>query len=81
MFAQVRDRIFRANHGMGAGPVEHWLRGQGKLTVQLTWDEDGWFAKVPELKGCMTQGDTLGEVLWMLDDAVHCWVEVTLEQE
>jgi predicted RNase H-like HicB family nuclease len=81
MFAQICDRIFRANHGTDAGPVEHWLRGQGELTIQLSWDGDGWFARVRELKGCMTQGDTFSEVLWMLDDAIHCWTEVTLEQE
>jgi predicted RNase H-like HicB family nuclease len=83
MFTQIRDRIFRSNHGQrspDAGPVEDWLRKHEGLTVEISWDETGWFAKVPELPGCMTQGDTISELLWMLDDAIHGWTEVTLEE-
>lgn len=29
----------------------------------------GWFAEVPELKGCMTFGDTQAEILELIEDA------------
>ena len=49
-------------------------------TIELTPDEDGaWFAAVPLLKGCMTQGDSREEALAMLDEARELWLETALE--
>lgn len=41
--------------------------------------EDGYVAYIPDLKGCITQGETRNEVLNMLEDAKACWIEVALE--
>jgi len=39
-------------------------------TIQLTPDKNGvWFASIPILKGCMTQGDNREHALIMLDEA------------
>lgn len=39
-------------------------------TIELTPDLDGyWFAKIPLLKGCMTNGESREDALIMLDDA------------
>src|SRR5579864_464988 len=47
---------------------------------ELIRNEDGtWFARVMELKGCMTEGNTKEEVLKNLDDAMKGWIEVALE--
>jgi antitoxin HicB len=39
----------------------------------------GWFARVVELPGCMTQGDTFEELGEMIEDAMRGWIETALE--
>lgn len=41
--------------------------------------EGGYVGYIPELKGCITQGETKEEVLAMLEDAKACWIEAALE--
>lgn len=49
-------------------------------TIMLIPDEDGvWFASIPLLKGCMTQGDSREDALIMLDEAKELWLETALE--
>lgn len=51
-------------------------------TIELTPDEDGvWFAEIPLLKGCMTQGDSRAEVLEMIDEAKMLWLETALAHD
>jgi antitoxin HicB len=50
-------------------------------TIELTPDEDGyWFAAIPLLKGCMTQGESREDALVMLDEAKKLWLETALEE-
>ena len=50
-------------------------------TIELTPDEDGvWFASIPLLKGCMTQGDSREDALVMLDEAKALWLETALAE-
>lgn len=50
-------------------------------TIELTPDEGGvWFASIPLLKGCMTQGDSREEALVMLDEAKALWLETALDE-
>ncbi len=39
----------------------------------------GYFAKVEELPGCMTEGDTREEALTNIEDAMRGWIELALE--
>ena len=49
-------------------------------TIQITReDETTWFARVVELPGCMTEGDTPEEAADMIQDALAAWLEVALE--
>ena len=48
-------------------------------SILLVPDEDGWYAEVPELPGCMTCGDTKERVLKLIEDAKRSWLEVSLE--
>jgi antitoxin HicB len=41
-------------------------------------DDDGYFATIKELDGCMTQADTWAELLAMIDDAKQLWLESAL---
>jgi antitoxin HicB len=49
-------------------------------TIELTPDVDGcWFAEIPLLEGCMTNGDSREDALAMIDDAKRAWLETALE--
>lgn len=49
-------------------------------SILLIPEEDGgWFAKIPELPGCMTFGDTQAEVLELIEDAKRLWLTHSLE--
>lgn len=50
-----------------------------RFSVIIEKDEDGYFAYVPELQGCYTQGDTYEEVLKNIRDAIRLHVEDRLE--
>jgi antitoxin HicB len=50
-------------------------------TVELTPDEEGFLAKLKELDGCMTVGDTVAEALEMLEDAKCEWFIAALEDD
>lgn len=48
-------------------------------TIELTPDEDGfWFAEIPLLEGCMTNGSNREDALFMIDDAKRAWLETAL---
>ena len=40
-------------------------------------EEGGYWAKVPELPGCASQGETLDELKDNITDAIHAWLETT----
>ena len=40
--------------------------------------EGGWFVRIKELPGCMSQGDTPEEALVMIADAMQGWLESAL---
>lgn len=48
-------------------------------TTEIRHDEDGWFAKVIELPGCMSWTDTFEELGPMIEDAKRGWIEDALE--
>lgn len=47
--------------------------------IVLTPDGDGFMAEVPELPGCMSDGDTVAEALANAADAIQCWIEACQE--
>lgn len=52
-------------------------------TIEVVKDESdnysGWFARVVELPGCMTQADTFAELSEMIQEAMAAWIETALE--
>ena len=66
---------------MAAMTVEKYL--ELPYTIEVTKDEgdeySGWFARVVELPGCMTQADTFEELSEMIRDAMTAWIESALE--
>ena len=51
--------------------------------IEAIYDNDeenpGWAARVVELPGCITQGDTFQELGEMIEDAMRGWIGVALE--
>jgi predicted RNase H-like HicB family nuclease len=39
-------------------------------------EEGGYWAEVPALPGCITEGDSMEEVMANLKDAIEGWIEV-----
>jgi antitoxin HicB len=49
-------------------------------TIELVRTDDlTWFARVAELRGCMTEGDSPEHAAAMIRDAMAAWIEVALE--
>ncbi len=44
-------------------------------------EEGGYWAEVPGLPGCITEGDTIEEVIINLKDAMVGWLEVANSRE
>ena len=44
-------------------------------------DENGYFAFVPELKGCVSQGDTFEEIKSNIKEAIEIYIESMEEDE
>lgn len=63
--------------------TEHYL--DLPYTIEIVRDEGdgytGWFARVVELPGCMTQADTFDELELMIKDAMQAWIEAALDDE
>ncbi len=50
-------------------------------TIELrNTPDEGWFARVRELPGCMSQGETAEDTISNIQEAMHLWLEVSLEQ-
>lgn len=51
-------------------------------TIEIFRDESdgnaGWVARVIELPGCITQGDTIADLAEMIEDAMRVWIESAL---
>jgi antitoxin HicB len=49
-------------------------------TIELVRQDDStWFARVVELPGCITEGDSPQDATAMIYDAMAAWIEVALE--
>jgi predicted RNase H-like HicB family nuclease len=44
-------------------------------------EEGGFWAEVPALPGCITEGDTIDEVIANLKDAIEGWIDVANERQ
>jgi len=44
-------------------------------------EEGGYWAEVPAFTGCVTEGDSMAELLINLQDAIQGWLEVANESK
>lgn len=58
--------------------LEHYLRL--KYPMEIVEDEEGgYFGQIPDLPGCIAQGETVEETVENLNSAKRAWMEVRLE--
>ena len=50
------------------------------LKVILHREDNGFWAEVPALKGCYSQGDTIEELTANLHEAVNAWLSVDIDE-
>lgn len=50
-----------------------------ELTPLTRAEGGGYFAVVPDLPGCMSDGETPEEALENVQDAIACWIEAARE--
>ncbi len=50
-----------------------------KFDVILHKEDNGYWAEVPALKGCYTQGDSIEEIKENIKDAITAWLSVDLK--
>lgn len=41
--------------------------------------EGGYVAEIPELSGCLTQGDNLQDTFEMIEDAKASWIDIAMQ--
>ena len=52
-----------------------------KITAVIhSAEEGGYWMEVPALPGCITEGETMGEAIANLKDAVRGWLAVASER-
>ncbi|ELR99284.1 type II toxin-antitoxin system HicB family antitoxin [Gloeocapsa sp. PCC 73106] len=44
-------------------------------------EEGGYWAEVPALPGCITEGDSMDEIINNLEDAIKGWLEVANQSQ
>jgi antitoxin HicB len=66
---------------MNSRTVEDYLKLPYHIEIIYDNDEEnpGWVARVKELPGCITQGETFEELGEMIEDAMRGWIGVALE--
>ena len=52
-----------------------------KFNVVLHKEENGYWAEVPALKGCFSQGDTIEEIIKNITEAITAWFEVDIPED
>ncbi|MGH2607810.1 MAG: type II toxin-antitoxin system HicB family antitoxin [Tepidiformaceae bacterium] len=60
-------------------PLSYYLGLQYTFNV-IAEEEGGYFIIFPDLPGCMTQAETLDEVVYMAEDARQGWIETEYER-
>ena len=59
--------------------LDYYLGIPYKYTL-IPAEEGGYVIEIPDLPGCISQGETVEEALAMIEDAKRGWIEIALEQ-
>lgn len=61
--------------------INYYLNLNYEIKIRRLTNEEGggWFAEIPLLPGCISDGSTPEEAIINLNDAKKCWIEACLE--
>lgn len=59
--------------------LEHYMKLPYTIRI-IPEKTGGFFAEIEELPGCMTQGDTIEEIMKNIEEAKELWLEVAIEE-
>jgi predicted RNase H-like HicB family nuclease len=60
-------------------PLDYYLRLSYPITLYPDLDDGGYVAEIKDLPGCLTQGDTLEEVVSNINEARELWIETAYQ--
>jgi predicted RNase H-like HicB family nuclease len=61
--------------------LEYYLSLSYPILLIPDPDDGGWYAKIPPLPGCMSDGTTIAEAVENVNEAKALWLEVALEED
>ena len=64
-----------------AKTVDEYMDLPYRLELVEDPDEEGYVASYPDLPGCLTTGETIGEAVENARDAKRAWLEAALEDD
>lgn len=50
------------------------------IDIVVHKDENGYWAEVPALKGCFSQGETMEEITENIKEAINAWFSVDIPE-
>lgn len=61
--------------------LEYYMNLDYEIKLKKLSEDDGggWLAEIPQLQGCMSDGESPDEALTNLNDAKKVWIETYLE--
>jgi antitoxin HicB len=65
---------------MVAKTLEYYMALPYPIVLIADPADGTWYARIPDLVGCMADGDTPAEALATLDEVKALWFEVSLER-
>lgn len=61
--------------------IDDYMKLPYHIVVWYDEDEQWWFARVQEFRGCMADGETRHAALNELDTVMRLWLDVSLERQ
>ena len=59
--------------------INEYMKLPYRMEIIPDTEEGGYVVSFPDLPGCLTVGDTIGEALTNAEDAKRAWLEAALE--
>ena len=50
------------------------------IDIVIHKEENGYWAEVPALKGCFSQGETMEEIIENIKEAINAWFSVDIPE-
>lgn len=64
---------------MASKDLEYYMSQPYRIIIEEDVIDGGYVAQCPELRGCVTSGETISEALEMLEDAKREWLSACLD--